>query len=148
MVKKKKKGIVNRMEGRKSGQPMGVRKEGCISRTKSHWGTGKMAQGLKALVAKSDDLEKKSLLKILIRLPHTCCVTRFLPRQDKQSAMEPFEKRLARLGGICHKWRLGWSGRLPSSTDTGFTAPLCYHLTISPDSHLRTEHSWSELSTV
>lgn len=47
------------MEGRKSGQPMGVRKEGCISRTKSHWGAGKMAQGLKALVAKSDDLEKK-----------------------------------------------------------------------------------------
>lgn len=46
--------------------PMGVRKEGCISRTESHRGAGKMAQGLKAHVAKSDDLGEKSLLKILI----------------------------------------------------------------------------------
>lgn len=44
---------------------MGVRKEGCLSRTKSPWGAGKMAQGLKAHVAKSDDLGEKSLLKIL-----------------------------------------------------------------------------------
>lgn len=62
---KKKKEIVNHREGRKSGQPMGVRKEGCLSRTKSPWGAGKMAQGLKAHVAKSDDLGEKSLLKIL-----------------------------------------------------------------------------------
>lgn len=45
---------------------MDVEKEGCISRTESHWAAGKMAQGLKALVAKSDDLGEKSLLKILI----------------------------------------------------------------------------------
>lgn len=44
----------------------GVRKEACTSRTESHWGTDKMAQGLEAHVAKSDDLGEKSLLKILI----------------------------------------------------------------------------------
>lgn len=36
VVKKKKKEIVNHREGRKSGRPMGVRKEGCVSRTESH----------------------------------------------------------------------------------------------------------------
>lgn len=46
---------------------MDIIKEGCISRTESPWGAGKMlAQGLKALVAKSDDLGEKLLLKILI----------------------------------------------------------------------------------